>query len=233
MSMSSMGVGSGLDIRAIVDQLVAAERAPTANRLDRRERDVQTELSAYGKVRSALSAFQQQIGRLSNVDSFRAMNATSSNEDALGVSTSRDAASGRYDISIANLAQSQSLASTGFESRTEIVGGGSLTFTFGTIADDGDGLAFARDEERATHTIEVGENATLNDIRNAINAADIGVQASIINDGSGERLVLAGQDEGAASGFTIDVAADGGSRLNELAFDPEADDNSVDMIRRA
>ena len=46
MGISSAGIGSGLDVASIVNQLVAAERAPTEARIDRTERQVNGQISA-------------------------------------------------------------------------------------------------------------------------------------------------------------------------------------------
>ena len=64
-------------------------------------------------------------------------------------------------------------------------------------------------------------------MRDAINSASAGVTASIINDGTGNRLVLASTATGAANGFRIATTdSDGGnldaSGLSQLAFDPSA-----------
>ncbi len=45
--ITSTGLGSGLDIRGMVDGLVAAERQPQVFQLDRKETDLQAKLSSY------------------------------------------------------------------------------------------------------------------------------------------------------------------------------------------
>ena len=49
MGISSAGIGSGLDVASIVNQLVAAERAPTEARIDRTERRVQPVAPGIGR----------------------------------------------------------------------------------------------------------------------------------------------------------------------------------------
>ena len=53
-TISSPGIGSGLDINGIVDKLMAAERRPI-DVLDRKKSSYDTQLSAYGKLSSALA----------------------------------------------------------------------------------------------------------------------------------------------------------------------------------
>lgn len=230
MAISSMGLGSGLDIRSLVDQLVAAERAPAQGRLDRRQARLQTQLSAFGSLKGALSGFRDQVKSLADIKLFGQMKATSSKSDVVGVSATTSAKVGSYQVEVSDLAQAQSLASQAFASTADVVGGGTLTFRFGTVTTDaatGDLTAFSQNAERATKNVAISAGSTLAQVRDAVNAADMGVQASIINDGSGERLVFSGKDSGAANGFLVDVTDDDGAHadnagLSRLAFNASA-----------
>ncbi len=219
MSVSSMGMGSGMDIRSLVDQLAAAERAPAENRLDRRERQTQEELSGYGTLKSALSDFRGQLGELRDIESFGQTKASSSNEEALGVSASSKAGGESYQVSVDALAAAQSLASGAFADRHAVVGGGKLTFRFGEVEVTDDEISgFKLNADRPTQTIDIPEGATLVQLRDAIHDAKIGVEVSIINDGSGERLLFNSKESGAGNGFTIDVERGSEAGLEQLAF---------------
>lgn len=225
MAISSMGMGSGIDIRGLVNQLVAAERAPAQQRLDKRQQEAQAQLSAYGSIRSALSSFQSQLSGLRNLSNYGQMSASAGKNDAFTVSASSRAAAGSYQVAVNNLAQAQSVASGHFDSRDATFTGGSLTFTFGTVTmAEGAGVSgFARDGDRAPRTIEIREGASLTEVRDAINAEAFGVTASIVNDGQGERLVFSAADTGAKSGFIVEAdlteAGEQGERsLADLAF---------------
>lgn len=227
--ISTSGLGSGIDIRSLVDQLVAAEKAPTENRLNRQQQSVQSQLSAYGSLKSTLSSFQNQVKALQDGSSFGGMKANVSNEDALGVSVSAAARSGSYQVEVDALAQSQSLASAAFE-KDAVVGGGELTFRFGAVATDAERQITGFDENpaRAAKTISIAPGSSVAQIRDAINEADIGVQASIINDGVGDRLVFSSKESGAANGFTIEAEGDAG--LAQFAFH---EGNSAAELTRA
>ena len=231
MAISSLGVGSGIDIRGLVDQLVAAERAPVQNRLDRKETQLQAQLSALGSLKGALNDFRTKVQSLSAADDFRVMKASSSNRDAVSVSASSTAHAGHYDVAVDTLATSQSLASQSFASRdATLASGGKLTFRFGAVATDGAGQlsGFTQNAERAVAVVDIPTASTsLTAIRDAVNEAAIGVQASLINDGTGERLVFQAQDAGAANGFVIEVDDDDGNDtdalgLSQLAFNSSA-----------
>ena len=225
--ISSLGIGSGLDVRGLVDQLVAAERAPQGNRINRNQERLETQVSALGQVRSLLSSFQQKVAELAGAGSFQKTTANSSNSQAVGVSAVKGAETGNFDIQVDRLAQAQSTASGVFSSRDSAVGTGSLTFRFGTVESDEEGnvTGLNQNGERATRTIDIDPgNNTLQGIRDAVNGADIGVRANIVNDGTGERLVFSSTESGAANGFLVDADGDG---LDRLAFN----ENSTESVR--
>lgn len=231
--ISSLGVGSGIDIRSLVDQLVAAEQAPVKNRLDRQETTLQAKLSAFGTLKASMSALQTAIEKLADASSFRAAKGTSSNADAIAVAGRGDVVqTAEFGIQVDALATSQSVASAAFAGRTATVGSGTLTFRFGTLTTDESGAVtgFSQNPERATASIQIpADAATLEDVRDAVNDADIGIRASIIFDGAGERLVFNATATGAANGFVVDVADDDGdpgdgAGLSRLQFNQTAVD---------
>lgn len=193
-AVSSLGVGSGLDIRQIVDDLVAAERAPTENRIERQEERLETEISAFGKVQSLMGDFQSTVAELQDPDSFVSRDASSSS-DAVGISAGDNAEDGSWDVEVQQLAQAQRsvLSADNIEDRDEPLGTGEITIESG---------------DRVSTIIIDEDNQTLEGIRDAINESTAGIDASIINDGNGQRLVLNGQEEGEDSAFTMDVDGD-------------------------
>lgn len=234
MGISSLGIGSGIDVRSLVDQLLAAERAPVQNRLDRQEGKFQAELSAFGSLKNALAAFKSTVAGLTNINTFQKISTKVSDKDALSVSAGHDAALGSFDVSVSNLAQSQSVASGSFSDANTVVGSGTLTFRFGTVTTDGgDGIsgnvtAFSQNADVGTQTVTIdASNNTLSGIRDAVNEADIGVRAAIVNDGSGYRLTFVSEETGADNGFVVETSDDDGndtdaSGLSQLAFNTSA-----------
>ena len=217
--ITASGMGSGIDIHSLVDQLVAAERAPGKTRLDRQQSSLQTQISAYGSLKSSLASFQTQVKSLSDISLYGRMKVSTSDDAAIGVSAGSKGAEGRYQLEVSTLAKEQSLASEAFTSTSEVLGGGTLTFRFGTVKTDGGMVSeFTQNPERATKTIEIAEGSTLTQVRDAVNVAGIGVQAAIINDGKGERLVFTAKDSGAANGFVVEVGDGAGEGLAKLDF---------------
>lgn len=233
-SISSPGIGSGLDINSIVSQLVAAEGQPVKNRLDRTETELQTRISGYGILQGAVSGFQSALGKLASGSGFQANSASSSNQDVLVATASRTAASGSYAMDVVQLARAHSLVTDSslaggqFESTSDLLGTGTLTFKFGaTVADGASYTSFTPNADAAIATVEITDGS-LNGIRDAINQANIGVSAAVIYDGSHFRLTLTSSETGAERSMEISATdADGNdgdaAGLSLLSFNAAAD----------
>jgi len=225
--LSSPGIGSGLDVNGIVNQLMIAERQPL-NILNRQEQVYNQKLSAFGQVRSALATFQTALNDLSNGSKFQALSATSSDTKVLNASASGKAIPASYQIGVTQLAQQHKVASAGYATTDAVVGSGTLNIQFGTY--DSGLNSFTANADKAAKSISIAPaNNTLAGIRDAINAANAGVTATVVNDGTaaGNRLVLTSSDSGASNSLKISVTDDDGTPLNTtglsaLAYDPSA-----------
>lgn len=197
MSISSLGIGSGLDLNGLLDELRSAEQ----KKLEPIEKQIETEatkISAYGKVESALSEFQSSADALSDTSLYESLSANTSGE-AVSAAADETAMPGSYNIEVTSLATRGTLASDGVaESDTAISGAEQdMTFTFG----DG-----------STQDVTIAANSSLEEIRDTINADEnSGVNATIINDGSGTdefRLALSSRETGAEASIS-DFSFDG------------------------
>jgi len=215
-AISSLGVGSGVLNSDLVDQLVAAERKPTETRLTRETQQAETLLSAYGKLRSAVTELRLPMRQLSAPDNLKAFSASSSNED-IGVSVdSTKANRGTYSVEVTSLASAQALASqTVFADRDSTsVGQGTLQLTVG---------------DKVTDITIDSSNDTLQGLANAINEADAGVSAGVIDTGSGYQLVMSADETGTANAVSISVTGDNGGTdtdnqgLSRFAFNSGMD----------
>ena len=218
--LSSPGIGSGLDINGIIGQLMAVERRPLFA-LDAKEARHQTQLTAFGTIKGALSSFQSSITSLAKSANYNVNQASFSDTSLATVSADTSAVSGSYSVEIQALAQSQKLKSANFASQDTTVGSGTLTIEFGTY----DAGTFTANPEKVAQSITItpGE-ATLKGVRDAINDADAGVSASIVNDGSGDRLVIASDDTGLSNALKITAVDDDGNHtdnagLSQLIYD--------------
>lgn len=232
-SVSSLGIGSGLDLNALLANLRSAEQAPLGV-LQQQQRSYTAKLSAYGQLNSALSALQTAAAALAKPALFQGVKASSTAADVVTASALSTASSGTYALNVTQLAQAQSLAAAGVASTTAAIGGGAattVTLDFGTISGGTldpatgkyTGATFAADATRAATSITLNAgNNSLAGIRDAINgSATMGVTASIVNDGSAtpNRLVLTSKLTGETSSMRIAVTGDA-ALSGLLANDP-------------
>ncbi len=229
-NISFSGLGSGLDIGGLVTALVDAERTPKTNRLDFKEAQLQARLSAFGTVKGSLSSLQSTVNQLKSSSSFQSVDANSDDTDIFTAVASSNASAGKYQIKVDTLAQAHSLSSSGFIDAKSVIGTGTLTFSFGTL----NGGSFTTNADKPTKGVVIdSSNNSLEGIRDAVNAANIGVTAAVINTGSADgipyKLVFTSDDTGAANSLKVTVAEEGGSPTNtdtsglsQIAYDPEA-----------
>lgn len=219
-SISSPGLGSNLDVNGIVSQLMSVEQQPLAA-LQKKQASYNAQLSAIGSVKGALSNFQSVLKSLSDINKFQNTTATSSDAAVVTAATGKGAVAGSYSIEVKQLAQPQKLASGGFTDTSTLLGGGVLTFDLGTITGTvgPDGKypsgSFKNNENGTTSITIDPAKSSLADIRDAINTANFGVKATIVNDGGEKpyRLVLSSNKTGVTN--SIQIKTDSGSALAE------------------
>lgn len=224
-TISSAGIGSGLDVESLVTKLVSLERTPITQ-LATRTDGLKTELSSFGKVQSALSTLRDAAAKLTNPTTWAGTLATSSDATAVTASATDGAAIGNVSVEINKLAQAQTLVSSKtYTGPTATVGSGTLTIQLGTWATDDDGnvTGFTDKPNTAAVTINIPDGATLAGVRDTINAAGAGVAASIVSDANGSRLSLRSTATGASNGFSIS-ASDG---VADLGYDPRVGVSSM------
>ena len=223
-TISSTGVGSGLDVTGLVEQLVAAEGEPVRIRLDRKEAELQAGLSAMGTFKGAVSEFQTSLASLRDSEAFGTIEVTKQDEEIIAVTASNDAQPGEYEVEVIQLAEAQKLTTDAFDSDLKPFGSGALTIQVGSY--NATTNTFLNNSDFPPRTISItAENNSLRGIQEAINKADAGVRASVINDGQGFRLALSSLSPGGDNSIRITVSDDDGtdsdlSGLSNLAFDP-------------
>ncbi|MDM0104345.1 flagellar filament capping protein FliD [Variovorax sp. J22R24] len=238
-TISSLGVGSNLDLSSLLTQLQTAESQPLVA-LEAKAKSYTSKLSAYGTLQSALGTLQSAAKKLSDPALFQSVTGTPTVSGILSASSADPTSSGNYSIVVSQLAQAQSAIAAGQANTTTAIGSGKVTIDFGTItggtldAATGkySGAGFTADGTRAAKSITIDPtNNTLGGIRDAINAAGAGVTASIVNDGSGTpyRLVLNSTQTGEASSMRISVDGDAALQ-NLLNNDPAGTQNLQQTI---
>ncbi len=185
--ISFTGIGSGLQVSEIVNAIVGAERAPFESRLNQQQGLMTTDISAMGSLRGAIESVSEAIEALADPDEYHKHN-TSGNNSFVSVTTTTDVEVGSYSIQVDALAKAHKLMSASIDS-AEAIGDGTLTFNSGANNFD----------------IVVSDTATLGDIRDSINdsADNESVIATIITDGTGQRLILTSKESGVDNAITV------------------------------
>lgn len=223
MSISSPGIGSSLNVNSIVSQLMTVESEPL-RQLALKESKLQATLSAVGSMKGALSTIQGALTALKDASRYSALKATSSDVSTATVSAGSGAVPGTYNINVTSLAAAHKLASKAFTTTTDPVGKGTLTIQFGTAS----GGTFTANSEHAALSVTIDDtNNSLAGVRDAINKANAGVSATIVNDGAGYKLALTSKYTGAANSLKITVAESQAPidntddvGLSQLSYDP-------------
>lgn len=243
-SIGSLGVGSGMDLNGLLDKIAAAERLPL-NAIRSRQASYSAKVSAYGSVMGMLTSLQLAADKLADAKFATGFKSSSSATTALTASSDATAVAGSYSVVVDRLAQAQTLVARGVATTTEDIGADAATITidFGSIGDDPDvmapafafdaasgtygGAVFTADAARSAVSVNLEAGKTsLADVRDAINAAAGGaVTASIVNDGSSNRLVLTAAATGQKSSMRVSVAGGNTDLQGLLANDPAGTQN--------
>lgn len=209
--ISSLGVGSGLDLSTLLSNLQTAEQGKLTP-ITNQQTAANTKLSAYGVLQGALASFQTISAALGTASLYNSTTTSSSNTSVLTTTADSTAVAGSYAVSVSQLAQAQTLVSNGVVDSTGLqLGSATIQIQFGTTATSGGTTTFTPGSTPAASININGTNDTLSGIRDAINAANAGVTASIVNDGSGTpyHLVVTSNTTGAASSMSISVSSNG------------------------
>ncbi len=213
--ITSTGIGSGLNIPAIVSALTSSYGAAQQNQITTQQNSLNAQVSAYGTFSSALSTLQATLSTLESPGTLAGFNATVADKTIATATADSTAVAGQYSLTVQNLATVASLSSQPVANSSTIVGTGSLTIALGGAS--------------STITID-STNNTLAGIADSINNApdNPGVSASIVTTTAGSRLVLSGVRTGASNSITVTQSGgDGG--LSALVYNP-ADTNVTSTL---
>ncbi len=231
-SVTSSSAGT-LDVNSLVSQLMTIERRPI-DKLNTQISSSQTKISSLGTIKGLVSGFQTTLRSLN--DDLLGFSAAISDSSVVSASASSTAVAGTYALEVTQLAQSQNLVAAGRASSSTAISDGvatTVTFDFGTISG---GALNAGTYSGATFTPNAGgsssitidaSNNTLQGISAAINAAKLGVTATIVNDGSGTpyRLALTSNTTGVSNSLKITTSGGDGTINSLLGYDPAGTQN--------
>jgi flagellar hook-associated protein 2 len=218
-TISTPGVGSGLDVRSIVSQLVALEKQPLTQ-LQSKATSLQTKLSSYGRIKSEMASLQDAAAALLEKSAWDTKTFSSTNTSAVSGLAQAGALAASFAVQVTQLAQSQAVRSATVASNTALGSDGSLKIRTGAWS----GNTFTPGSGGITNVAIVATDS-LTDIAAKINASGAGLSAFVVRSGAEERLLMRSNGTGQESGFEIksydDVGVeitDGTTGVGKLAY---------------
>ncbi|MCK4690177.1 MAG: flagellar filament capping protein FliD [Desulfuromonadales bacterium] len=200
MSITFGGLATGIDTESIITELMKIERFPI-DRLEKDQAYYKSRLDAFSKLDEKLKSFLEKAEAIDTSIELNSATVLSSSEENLSVTAGSNAGLGSYQVTVVDLAQQQKDVSQGYvDKAASTFGTGTINLTVGGVA----------------NSISIdATNNSLEGIASAINDADLGVSAAIINDGTGTpyRLVLTG--DSVSESFSLDSSGlSGGTDVN-------------------
>lgn len=189
--INALGAGASFDTKKIVESLVEAERAGAHAQIERKLADAESKISGLGAAASILDILKEGAELLNDARDFNTLSIQNSQSSALGATVTNNARTGTNSITVTSIAREQRSISDGFDSSSATINGANTTTISITIGG-------------TTENISV-ESASLDSMKTAINDADLGVRAEIVNTGTGSgnfRLQLVGET-GSDNAFSV------------------------------
>ena len=125
-TISSTGIGSGLDVTSIITQLMAVEARPLTL-LQSAASTIKTEISAVGNIKSQASTLEDKATALSSIDIWNSVTNSSSDSSTVSADTTAGGASpGTYSVLAKSLAAAQTMTSGVFTDETSTLSSGTL-----------------------------------------------------------------------------------------------------------
>jgi flagellar hook-associated protein 2 len=222
MAISSVGLGSGLDVQGIISKLVALEKSPLTT-LEAKATLIQSKISTYGEIKSLMTTLSDAAGLLTRDSGWNAMKISSSSS-AVTATVTGIASASTISVGVKQLAQSQATVSSVVPANTDM--SGTLTIQLGSWTTSPSTMppnptAFAPDTTKTSISIVIPSGTTsLAAVAAKINDSGAGVSATVLSDASGDRLMIRSTATGEISGFKITADGSASPGLQALTYDP-------------
>ncbi|WGV21259.1 flagellar filament capping protein FliD [Pseudomonas putida] len=206
------GIGSGIDTQAIVDSLVAAQKAPKQAQINTQTLKATTTLSSIGKIQAALDAFRGALTNMTDTNSFGGLSLKSSDEKVATVTMGTGAANGSFSLVVSKLATASKVS-------TKVYAGGA-----GSVVNSGSTPTTLKiSQSGKDYDLSVPPGATLQQVRDSINSqfGVAGLSANVLTDASGSRLIITSTKMGEGSDITL--SGNSGIDTGYTVIDPPTD----------
>ena len=192
--LTKLNVGSGMNNSEIISSLVNAERTPALERIEKNENSTKNKISAYGVLKSDISAFRDIIRDIKSSNAASHVG-SSSNTTIAKFSTTGTTGSDNVDstLVVSSLATTHTLVTGAYNNSGSTVGEGSLTIDFGTWSTTSSANDTFTANSNSAITVTTSASTTLTQLRDSINNATDNAEASILYNGTGYVLVIKGE----------------------------------------
>ena len=220
--VQALGAGAGFDTKKIVEALVNAEKAPAEARINSKIAESEAKISGLGKAVSILNVVKDAAERLNDAKDFNTFTVSNSQESAFSASSTSSARAGSNNVTVSQIAQEQRSVSNAFASETNAFNSDPITVSISVGSSN-----------PVTTDITVSD-ASLQGTVSAINAANLGVTAEIIDTGATSdryRIQLIGET-GAENVFSL-TSSDSSLSFSSVqtATDAQLNVNGIDFTR--
>jgi len=220
--VQALGAGAGFDTKKIVEALVNAERAPTEARINSKIAESEAKISGLGKAVSILNVVKDAANRLNDAKDFNTFTLSNSQESAFSASSTTSARAGSNNVTVSQIAQEQRSVSNAFASETNAFSSNPIT------------VSISVGSSNPTTTDITVTDASLQGTVSAINAANLGVTAEIVDTGDASdryRIQLIGET-GAENAFSL-TSSDSTLSFSSVqsATDAQLNVNGIDFTR--
>jgi flagellar hook-associated protein 2 len=224
-SFSIGGLSTGIDYNDLISKLMEVQRRPITV-LEDKKTAYNNKMSSYSELSSKLSDLKSAVNKLKLSYNFHVNTTSVSDSSVLDATATGTASVGNYSIDVTALASEEK----------EVHNGTGLTSSSDVVNSSGSDKAFQYTYAGTQRTLTVADGTTLAGLKNLINddAGNAGVTTTIVNDGTNYRLIITGNDTGAANTITIDAGTtlDGNSSTIDFtaaAFDEKKTATNADF----
>ena len=242
-TISSVGIGSGLDSASIISQLVALEKQPLPL-LATKATNEKAQISSFAQIQSQISSLTDAATAMADKTTWIGTKSSSSNTTAAAISSTASAQAGSFTLDVDRLATQQSVTFAPVAAGAT-VGSGTLKIQLGTWSTGGAAFTPAVAAPVApalvgvavpSVSVDIASTDTVAQIAVKINAANAGVVATTFNDGTSDRLILKSKDTGTDAGFQVTQSALASTplvapTLSAIVFDPSTVAPTADSVQ--
>jgi flagellar hook-associated protein 2 len=204
---------NNIDFSSVLNALMAQERIPVT-RLETQRTALTNQKTFFTTFASKLAGLESAVASLTAASAFDGRSATVSDPTAASVQVGGTTPRGSYSVAVSSLAKAQVTGTSSTHTdRNSTVVASAGTLTIGGVA------------------VTLTGDVTLDGLADAINSTpDIGVSASVVQNGGNFQLALTGQQTGAANSFAITNGLSGGAGVAFAATNAQDASNAEGTV---